>query len=101
MLYAAQVDALVILEVIDNNVHARLQRRSAEGQAATSPSGRRSSRHIGRDQRVNGALAVDEWLVRRVWEHEALALIAAEIELTLRSRSARRRTQPGGPAVGP
>ena len=54
-----------------------------------------------RDQRVNKALTMDGWLVRRVWEHEDLALVAAEIEPIVRSRSARRRAPPGGPAVGP
>ena len=57
--------------------------------------------NIGRDQRVNEALTMDGWLVRRVWEHEDLALVAAEIEPIVRSRSARRRAPPGGPAVGP
>ncbi len=54
-----------------------------------------------RDQRVNEALTKDGWLVRRVWEHEDLALVAAEIEPIVRPRSARRRAPPGGPAVGP
>lgn len=54
-----------------------------------------------RDQRVNEALTMDGWLVRRVWEHEDLTLVAAEIEPIVRSRSGRRRAPPGGPAVGP
>lgn len=54
-----------------------------------------------RDQRVNEALTMDGWLVRRVWEHEDPGLVAAEIEPIVRSRPAQRRAPPGGPAVGP
>lgn len=43
-----------------------------------------------RDQRVNEALTMEGWLVRRVWGHEDLALVAAEIEPIVRSLSARR-----------
>lgn len=57
--------------------------------------------NTGRDQRVNAALTKDGWLVWRVWEHENLALVAAEIEPIVRSRSTRRRAPPGGPAVRP
>lgn len=57
--------------------------------------------NVERDRRVNKALTADGWLVRRVWEHEDLDLVAAEIEPIVRSRSARWRAPPDGPTVGP
>jgi len=57
--------------------------------------------NIERDQRVNEALTMDGWLVRRVWEHEDPGLVAADIEPMVRSHSARRRAPPDGPAAGP
>ena len=54
-----------------------------------------------RDLRVNEALTTDGWMVRRVWEHENLTLVAAELEPIVRARSARRRAPPDGPAVAP
>lgn len=44
--------------------------------------------NVARDRRVDEALTIDGWFVRRVWEHEDVLAVAAEIEPVVRSRSA-------------
>ena len=40
-----------------------------------------------RDERVSRALAADDWLVIRIWEHEPLVAAAGAVETAIRKRA--------------
>lgn len=66
-------------------IHETAPRRNAAFWA------RKLDRNVARDRRVDAALALDGWLVIRIWEHEPIDVVANEVAAAVR-RAQRRGT---------